>query len=105
MTAPSRARFIPSMCMAVFQRTACMFAATACSGAMAVAAPADDASGKSTPLAVERIDCAGNVSTSCDFIRGYLYLSVGDWVNETEIENARLRLQALRNFRSVDISL
>jgi Omp85 superfamily domain len=91
--------------MAVLQCTACALAAIACSGAMAIAAPADDTSGKSTPLTVERIDCAGNVATSCDFIRGYLYLSVGDPVNETEIENARLRLQGLRNFSSVDIYL
>jgi outer membrane protein assembly factor BamA len=72
---------------------------------MAVAAPADNPSGNDTPLTIERLSCAGNVSTSCDFILGYLYLSVGDLVNETEIQNAKLRLQGLRNFSFVDIYL
>jgi outer membrane protein assembly factor BamA len=68
-----------------------------CSGTWA-AGPAGD-------LTVERFSCVGNKATSCDFILGYLYLSVGDPVDEQEIQNAKLRLQGLRNFSSVDIYL
>ena len=91
--------------MAVFRHTACTLAATACSSTLAIAASADSPSGDGTPLTIERIACTGNVSTSCDFILGYLYSSAGDPVNETEIQNAKLRLQGLRNFSSVDIYL
>lgn len=57
------------------------------------------------PLTVEALQCRGNETTSCDFILGQLYLSVGDPVNEEEIENAKLRLSFLRNFSSVSIFL
>jgi outer membrane protein assembly factor BamA len=57
------------------------------------------------PLVVESLECRGNVSTSCSFILGQLYLSAGDRVDEEEIQNAKLRLLWLRNFRSVSIYL
>src|SRR5690348_15525453 len=62
-------------------------------------APADP------PLVVESLECRGNVSTSCEFILGQLYLGKGDRVDEEEIQNAKLRLLWLRNFRSVSIYL
>jgi outer membrane protein assembly factor BamA len=57
------------------------------------------------PLIVESLECRGNVSTNCRFILGNLYLSEGDRVDEEEIQNAKLRLLWLRNFRSVSIYL
>src|SRR5262245_59259233 len=64
-----------------------------------------DAVAEEQPLTVEAVQCRGNATTSCDFILGQLYLSVGDKVNEEEIENAKLRLSFLRNFSSVSIFL
>jgi outer membrane protein assembly factor BamA len=49
--------------------------------------------------------CRGNVSTSCTFILGQVYLAEGDVVDEEELRNAQLRLLFLRNFRSVSIYL
>lgn len=57
------------------------------------------------PLTVEELTCRGNTFTSCNFILGQLYLSAGDEVDEEEIENAKLRLSGLRNFKSVSIYL
>jgi outer membrane protein assembly factor BamA len=56
-------------------------------------------------LVVEALRCRGNVNTSCRFILGSVYLAPGDRLNEDEIQNARLRLSWLRNFKSVDIHL
>ena len=57
------------------------------------------------PLIVESLECRGNALTSCKFILGQIYLSEGDRVDEEEIQNAKLRLLWLRNFRSVSIYL
>jgi len=67
------------------------------------AARAQDSS--DPPLIVESFECRGNVTTSCKFILGQLYLAEGDPVDEEEIQNAKLRLQWLRNFESVSIYL
>ncbi|HWM66272.1 MAG TPA: hypothetical protein VNO35_06770 [Steroidobacteraceae bacterium] len=56
-------------------------------------------------LVVQDIQCRGNVSTACGFIRGHLYLAVGGQLDEGEVEDAKLRLSALPNFKSVDIHL
>jgi len=58
-----------------------------------------------TNLIVEDVQCRGNVSTSCKFIRGHLYLQAGRLLDEDEVKDAKLRLSALPNFRSVDIHL
>ena len=57
------------------------------------------------PPAVQEIRCAGNVRTSCDFIRDHLYLRVGDALDEEEIRNAELRLAAQGNFESARLRL
>jgi outer membrane protein assembly factor BamA len=62
-------------------------------------------SDQDTKLIVQDIQCRGNVSTSCNFIRGHLYLQVGGRMDEDEVKDAKLRLSALPNFRSVDIHL
>ena len=56
-------------------------------------------------LVIEDIQCRGNASTSCGSILGYLYLAAGDRVDETEIQNAKLRLTTLPDFKKVDIYL
>jgi hypothetical protein len=56
-------------------------------------------------LIVQEVRCQGNTSTNCEFISGHLYLSNGDALNEREVQNARLRLSSLSNFKSVDIHL
>jgi outer membrane protein assembly factor BamA len=62
-------------------------------------------SDQETNLVVQDIECRGNLSTSCSFIRGHLYLRVGGLLDEDEVKDAKLRLSALPNFRSVDIHL
>src|SRR5689334_16907522 len=57
------------------------------------------------PLIVESLECRGNVTTSCRFILGQLYLAEGDRLDEEEIQNAKLRLLWLRNFSAVSIYL
>lgn len=57
------------------------------------------------PLVIEDIQCRGNATTSCNFILGYLYLAAGDRVDEEEIQNAKLRLTLLADFKKVDIYL
>lgn len=52
-------------------------------------------------LVIEDIHCEGNKSTSCDFIRGFIKATPGDQVEEASIENAKLRLMAVPNFKSV----
>lgn len=56
-------------------------------------------------LVVEDIVCRGNATTSCRFIRGYLYVRAGQVLDEDEIRYATLRLSWLQNFKSVDIHL
>jgi len=60
---------------------------------------------RDTELVVQDIQCRGNVSTACSFIRGHLYLAVGGQLDEGEVEDAKLRLSALPNFKTVDIHL
>jgi outer membrane protein assembly factor BamA len=57
------------------------------------------------PLLVQGVECRGNQSTSCEFIRSHLYLPAGTAVDEAEIRNGELRLSSLLNFESVDIRL
>ena len=56
-------------------------------------------------LMVDDIVCRGNLTTSCKFIRGHLFLRAGQSLDENEIGNATLRLSWLPNFRSVAIHL
>ena len=58
-----------------------------------------------TRLIIEGLRCQGNVTTSCRFILGYVYLTAGDAVDEDEIQSATLRLSQLRNFEHVGIHL
>jgi len=54
---------------------------------------------------VEGIQCNGNVTTSCEFIRTRTDITVGEPLDEIQVENARLRLGTLPNFRAVQIHL
>jgi outer membrane protein assembly factor BamA len=56
-------------------------------------------------LVIQDIQCKGNTKTDCSYISSYLYLSLGDAVNEEEIQNAKLRLSSIPNFSTVDIYL
>lgn len=56
-------------------------------------------------LRVQGVECRGNHSTSCDFIRSHLNLSAGMPLSEVELRNAQLRLSSLRNFEAVDVRL
>jgi len=58
-----------------------------------------------TPLTVEKFTCRGNESATCDFILSYVYLRVGQPVDERELREASVRLAWLRNFDSVSIFL
>jgi outer membrane protein assembly factor BamA len=58
-----------------------------------------------TALVVEELRCRGNEDASCDFILGHVYLGPGDALDETELENAELRLATLRIFESVHFYL
>ena len=60
---------------------------------------------ETSPLIVESLQCEGNRSLSCRSILGYVYLRVGDRLNEEEIQNAKLRLSWLHHFDSVEIYL
>jgi len=57
------------------------------------------------PLVVQSVECRGNRSTSCEFIRSHLNLAAGMPVDEAEIRNAQLRLSSVRNFEAVDVRL
>jgi hypothetical protein len=57
------------------------------------------------PLRVQNVECRGNRSTSCEFIRSHLNLSEGMPLSEAELRNAQLRLSSLRNFEAVDVRL
>jgi outer membrane protein assembly factor BamA len=54
---------------------------------------------------VEGIQCNGNVATSCELIRTQAGITVGKALDEIQVENARLRLETLPNFRTVQIHL
>src|SRR5512142_888007 len=56
-------------------------------------------------LVIQDISCEGNFSTSCDFIRRQVDIRPGMAVDESRIQDARLRLGLLPNFTSVDIRL
>jgi outer membrane protein assembly factor BamA len=66
---------------------------------------AQDEPASAGPLLVQDVTCAGNVETSCAFIREHLYLRAGDPLDEEQVRNAELRLSALTNFESVKIRL
>lgn len=57
------------------------------------------------PLVIEDVQCEGNTATECTFIKGQVFLYPGDIVNEEEVNNAKIRLSTLPNFRSTDIYL
>jgi outer membrane protein assembly factor BamA len=57
------------------------------------------------PLVVQDVLCRGNVTISCNFIRGHLFLRAGQALDEDEIGNGQLRLAGLPNFTSVAIHL
>jgi outer membrane protein assembly factor BamA len=61
--------------------------------------------GQADPLVVEDLRCRGNAATACEFILGHVYLGRGDALDETELQNAQLRLSTLRTFESVKIYL
>ena len=56
-------------------------------------------------LVVEDLRCRGNEGAPCNFILGHVYLAPGDPLDETELENAELRLATLRIFETVHIFL
>ena len=56
-------------------------------------------------LVIQDISCEGNFATSCDFIRHQVDMRPGMVVDESRIEDARLRLGLLPNFTSVDVRL
>jgi hypothetical protein len=56
-------------------------------------------------LVIQDISCEGNFATSCDFIRHQVDIRAGMAVDESRIQDARLRLGLLPNFTSVDVRL
>ena len=56
-------------------------------------------------LIIDDIKCTGNSSTDCDFITKKYYQNVGDVLNPDEIEDAKLRLGTLIQFKSTRIHL
>src|SRR5690349_21489143 len=56
-------------------------------------------------LVIQDISCEGNFATSCDFIRHQVDIKPGMAVDESRIQDARLRLGLLPNFTSVDVRL
>jgi len=56
-------------------------------------------------LIIDSIECSGNENTDCEIIKKEIYLNPGDNINEDEIQNAKIRLQLLGLFKSVDLSL
>lgn len=56
-------------------------------------------------LIIDAIECAGNERTECEIIKNEIYLSPGDRLNEEEIKNAKIRLQLLNLFKSVNLNL
>lgn len=56
-------------------------------------------------LIIDSIECAGNENTDCEIIKNEFYIKPGDKINEEEIQNAKIRLQLLNLFKSVEITL
>jgi len=56
-------------------------------------------------LIIDDIKCTGNSTTDCDFITKKYYQKVGDVLNPDEIEDAKLRLGTLIQFKSTRIHL
>jgi len=56
-------------------------------------------------LIIDDIKCTGNSTTDCDFITRKYYQKVGDVLNPDEIEDAKLRLGTLIQFKSTRIHL
>jgi hypothetical protein len=56
-------------------------------------------------LVLESITCQGNENISCDFIRSKLRLHFGEALRDDDVQDAKLRLSALSNFKTVDIRL
>lgn len=56
-------------------------------------------------LVIDGIECTGNALTDCEIIKREIYLNTGNKVNEEEIKNAKIRLQLLNLFKSVNLSL
>jgi outer membrane protein assembly factor BamA len=54
---------------------------------------------------VEGVQCSGNLATSCELIRSQSGIAVGKELDDIQVENARLRLEGLTQFRSVQIHL
>jgi outer membrane protein assembly factor BamA len=54
---------------------------------------------------VEGVQCNGNISSSCELIRSQAGITVGKPLDEIQVDNARLRLETLPNFRTVQIHL
>ena len=73
--------------------------------AICAAAPCRADPSQPSPLIVEDVRCKGNLLTTCAYIRGFVHLAAGDRLNETEIQDARLRLSSLPDFVSVQIYL
>lgn len=71
-----------------------------CMAFRAMAAPQVDG-----PVVIQEVGCEGNDSTSCEFIRDHLYLKPGQLLDEEEIRNAELRLEALSRFEAVSVRL
>lgn len=63
------------------------------------------AGAQETSLVIQDISCEGNFATSCDFIRRQIGMRPGMAVDESRIQDARLRLGLLANFTSVDVRL
>lgn len=60
---------------------------------------------ESPKLIIDDIKCTGNNTTDCDFITKKYYQNVGDVLNPDEIEDAKLRLGTLIQFKSTRIHL
>lgn len=71
----------------------------------ALAAASSARAAEESELRVQNVECRGNHSTSCDFIRSHLNLSAGMPLSEVELRNAQLRLSSLRNFEAVEVRL
>lgn len=60
---------------------------------------------KPSDMVIEGIECLGNVKTNCEILKSEIYLNPGDFLNEEEISNARIRLLGRGLFKTVDLSL
>lgn len=58
-----------------------------------------------SPLIIEAVECRGNSTIPCEFIRGKLRLSSSSQVDDDAVQSAQLRLSALSNFESVRVYL